>query len=364
MGSCDLTLHLENGKVDYLGGETVRGEVEVRTDRDIECKGLVVECLWQTHGKGNTDRGTPISAEVFQGVWPAGTVARYPFALELPHGPFTYHGQLLNVGWLVRTRADVPWKLDPKAELDVTLRPSPDAEPQPHAAVARPELLPEGLRQRLGGAAVGESAPPQLTSRTMAFGIGCVVLFFTPFLAVPAVGVWKLIGAIRGAGSFADAVPWLLFGVGVLVFIGVAASKLIRNKLAAKKLGDVVFEVEPTVAKRGDTVRVRAFCQPRQQAELSRAVLKLEAGEKVVRGSGTNKKTYRHAIHTEEVELATGRQLNAGLPFHLDHAFTLPADAAPSFMASDNELRWTVSLHLEVARWPDWQQDQVLVVHP
>ncbi len=364
MGSCDLTLHLDKGRIDFLGGETVRGEVEVRTDRDITCNGLVVDCLWQTHGKGNTDRGTPISAEVFRGEWPAGTVARYPFDLQLPHGPFTYHGQLLNVGWLVRARADVPWKLDPKAELDVSLRPSPDAEPQPLAAVARPELLPEALRQRLGGAEAGAGSSPELTTRAWAFGIGCLILFFTPFLAVPAIGIWKAISVARGTEDLGDAVPWLLFGAAILALAGFAVAKLVRNRLAAKKLGDVVLEVEPTAARCGDRVRVRASCQPRQQAGLNRAVLKLEAEEKVVRGSGTSKKTYRHTVHVEEVELATGRQLSAGLPFHLEHAFTLPADAPPSFHASDNELRWTVSLHLDVARWPDWQQDRTLVVHP
>ncbi|MCP4500914.1 MAG: hypothetical protein GY822_13215 [Deltaproteobacteria bacterium] len=33
------------------------------------------------------------------------------------NGPLTYRGELLNVDWFLKARADIPWALDPKAEL-------------------------------------------------------------------------------------------------------------------------------------------------------------------------------------------------------------------------------------------------------
>lgn len=133
---------------------------------------------------------------------------------------------------------------------------------------------------------------------------------------------------------------------------------------ATVELGEVTFEVEPRLLRSGDEVGIDVFCQPKEETELRAAVVRLQAEEQVVRGSGTNKTTFKEVVYEETREIAPGRSLPAGLPFQAQGTVPIPAGAPTSFIAHDNQLQWTVSLRLDVARWPDWVEERTILVHP
>jgi hypothetical protein len=345
----------------------VSGFVEVRTDEDVTCNGLTVELRWQTHGKGNNVHGESLPRELFRGEWTAGAVNRYPFSFQLPYGPFTYHGHYLNVGWFVRTRADIPWAIDAKAEREVAVHPDQDADAEPrwNELLASPTLLPGELRAEV----LGERLPagPQPTALKVMgriLSMGCLLVFAVPVLVLAGFGIAKGVGLARGEVPLDEGLIWIgLTVVMLFVFLG-GAVKTIRNRIARSKLGDVRFDVTPLKGRRGEALRARLVCQPKKAAELTGAKVRLEAQEVVVRGSGTNRRTYRHTVYEDETELPAARTLAAGMPFQLDHQVVIPDDAPPSFMAQDNRLAWTLSIHLDIARWPDWSEGRAILVHP
>lgn len=364
MAKCELTIHLDDENATFRGGDTVTGSVEVRTDGDVRCDGLTLECRWETHGKGNRVHGENPGIQLFVGEWAGAGTHRYPFSFQLPHGPFTYHGRYLNVGWFLRARADVPWALDPKAEREIPLAPNPDEEPRWTEAVATAELLPGDLRTAVAGEQKGPQPPAGARHLGNVVAIGCLAVVAIPLLALVAAAVFQGIALVRGEADPMEALLMIgMAGIFVLLFLG-GAAKVVSNRMARKRLGDVTFEVSPLTLRPGERLRARLQCRPQKTSELNGATLRIAAEEVVTRGSGTSRSTYRHTVHEREVEVPIHQGLSAGLPFHLDHELEIPADAAPSFMARDNRLTWTVSLRLDIPRWPDWTGERAIVVHP
>lgn len=381
MARCDLTIHLEDERETYRPGETVRGTVEVACDGEVHCAGLTAELRWRTHGRGSSAHGERRSQILFEGDWRAGQHTRYPFAFELPAGPFTYHGHYLNVAWEVRTRADVPWALDPKDSREIALEPHAEeegeagVEPDWGAAVATPSLLPgelqEEIEARTPGSPTDEDAATAVGASSggtkwlgNALGIGCLLAFALPLLGLLVAAVYHVLAFARGEIPLEQGLGWIVGGVVAFLLLFGGAFKLLRKLLARKKLGEVVYEVEPRLVRAGEPVRVKVFCQLQAETELLAAVAKIRAQERVVRGSGTNKTTYRKVVYEQEAEIALARKLGRGLPFQAEGTLTLPEDAPPSFEARRNRLRWTVTLRLDIARWPDWTEERVILVHP
>lgn len=363
MAKCELTLHLEEERESYRPGDVVKGYVEVRADEEVQCNGLTVGCRWKTHGKGNTDRGQLLSQDLFQGRWLAGAVQRYPFTLELPAGPYTYHGHYVNVAWAIQAQADIPWAFDPKAEREIVLEPDPEAEPDWLAAVGDSLLLPYELQQKAKGEPI-EKARQGSKWLGNALGLGCFLIIGVPMVAGFVVSLYYVVSFARGNVPTGEGIPALVFAVVLGLMLGVGGFKMFRNLVARKKIGKVTFELEPRLLRRGDAIRLQVFCQPQEDTELVTAVARLRAQEEAVRGSGTNKKSFRELVYEQETEIALGRTLSAGLPFQAQGTVPIPADAPPSFMAHDNKLQWTVALRLDIARWPDWVEEREIVVHP
>ena len=128
-----MEIVLEDEDRTYCGGDVVRGEVVVQVEKATTCKSLKVSVGWSTHGRGNRASADVMASDLFAGDWTPGEY-RYAFEATLPHGPYTYNGHYLNVGWYVEARADVPWALDPKDEVEIELIPSDEPLPATHPA--------------------------------------------------------------------------------------------------------------------------------------------------------------------------------------------------------------------------------------
>lgn len=362
MAQCELSLHLEDQRDTYRPGDVARGYVEVRCDEDVRCDGLTVALRWRTHGRGTSVRETVASEVAFQGEWRAGAAQRYPFALEMPAGPFTYHGHYLSVVWEVVARADVPWAFDPETERELVLAPRPDAAPDWRTAAGDPTHLPPELQQTGGTDTTPQpSSPKQLTK---AQAVGCLALLLIPLVSLLLYAVNRGLAYSRGEIPADQALGWLFATVVVLLFVGGGLFKVLRDVMAWGKVGQVRAEVEPRLVRAGESFRVKIFCQPRKEAELVAATVRVEAEEKVVRGSGTNKRSWKKVVHEQETEVAMGRKLARGLPFQTEGTVTIPEAVPPSFAARHNSLTWTVTVRLDLDRWPDWVEERTILVHP
>lgn len=328
-------------KPTYAVGEPIRGRVEVENDKDCKCTALHVWARWHTHGRGNTARGEAEKVELFQGMWTAGDHPSYPFQLPPLQGPLTYHGTELNVDWEVHATADVPWAIDPKTDTPLTL--------------VRGAAPPESVNQ-LTVPVVGQQAALEKALVPVA---GCLLLFFV----LPGVGTAGA-GVLMLAGGNPEGLFLVPFG---LVFAGIAFLFLFlmfKNKIAGRKLGKVDVAVQPRTVTGGSAVHVSlSFC-PQADLDVNAITATLVGKEEVVRGAGTDKKTYTHELYKEVIELRGKESIRQGRDMQLSTTVTVPADAAPSFAASDNRLLWSLVVDIDIEGWPDWSHDEPLTVLP
>src|SRR5690554_867815 len=300
---------------------------------------LDIVLCWHMHGRGNRTSQTPIGLVLFRGDWSAGTKASYPFELELPNGPHSYHGHYLNVDWFLRARADIPWAIDPKAEREILLGPGPKTDPATYINVANGAH--DVFAKRKGN---------------KGFMSIFMLLFSLPFIGA---GLFvMLLGLIGGPGM--EAIFLVPFG-GVFFLSGaVVFFFATRNKFAAMKLGDIRLAWPEGIVHPGDDIPIS--CQIDATKGLNGVNATLVCRETVVSGSGTNRSTYRHDIFSRAIELKQSAQ--GGKRLSLEGGFGIPDDSPVSFYASDNELSWIVVVHIDIARWPDWKRELYLDVRP
>lgn len=368
MAKCDLRIELEPGKSTWELGGVVRGEVVVSTDGDVKCDGLSVRATWATHGKGNRAHGEAQWVKLFEGEWTGGPERRYPFELMLPsQGPVRYHGHYLNVGWFIQATADIPWKLDPTTEIELEVEPDSGTEPDWKAQFQTENHVP--LELRLEGESDAATQKAEGCGKVVGwvFGLGCLAIVVAG-LAGFGGGLWAAVSDLRevvaGERAWGDAIGATVFvAIALFVVLGIVVG-IARTVLRRRKLGEVRLAIEPAIAGPGDEIRITLAGQPPSALQLNRATVRLRGQEEVVRGSGTNKSTYRHDLHDETLEIGMSRPLAARIPFQIEGTLRIPESAPPSFGASSNELKWWVDVDMDIARCPDWSEKKTLVVAP
>lgn len=308
MPRCDLRIELPDG-VDYVppGGE-LEAIVHVDCDGPIKCKSLTLTRLWRTHGKGNRDSGAKEAMAIFSGEWTAGSHS-YPATVAFPTSPETYHGSNVNVDWYLEARADVPFKIDPKADCQVlvvnTEPPRPYEEPDVWSP--RPVKLKGGM-------------------------IGCFV---------PAV-----IGLVIATALFWNGWHIAAALLGALCVYGMLGSRSAKGAVA--RIGHVAVEVHPTTVAPGETVTAMVEIRPEKAIDLKGVRMTVVSTEKATSGSGSNS--------TDHVTTPVNLTETGASDLHLDgleafehlFSFTLPVDTPPTFEASDNELSTSIILHVQV----------------
>ena len=350
MSKCDLQIQVDKPDRSYAPGERIRGHVTVTIDEAVRCKGLTVTLQWRTHGRGNRSLGPASSVELFQGEWGAGEQRAYGFEFIAPSGPASYHGTFVNVDHYLTARVDLPWAFDPKAEAEVLLVPPRGVSEYDFGPAYQPpaaELGSEGRTRALGAALLA----------------GC---FGLPGLGIMAGGVAFGVSWLRGNSSDAafPAIFMLLFG-GVFASVGFGlAVVLLKRSLARRKLGDPLVNVTPNVARPGDRVAVQVTVQPRASLRLDGASAVLKGVEQAVSGSGSNRTTHTHELFQREVGLGAPPQLDAGQMASFSASFELPRDAAYSFAATSNLVKWSLEVKFGIQGWPDWEREFPICVRP
>lgn len=95
-------------------GGTISGRIRVTADEMVTCRKLYVTIGWHTEGTGDTNSETAAELTLHEGEIYSGE-QEFPFKCQLPDGPISYAGHLLNVVWEIHAQLDLAWKVDPKA---------------------------------------------------------------------------------------------------------------------------------------------------------------------------------------------------------------------------------------------------------
>lgn len=337
MAKCELSIQLDEPDRTYEHGELVTGRLIVEVFDAVRCDGLSIQHRWKTHGRGNTDQGIADSEVVFVGEWEEPGTYEYEFEFTQPNGPQTYHGYHLNVDWYVYATVDIPWALDPDAEVDHLARYTGSREAYVIGSEDNLESSDEQMQGCLG--CLG--------------GVGLTLVFVALF------SVWSFLQDGEGASL---AIGLVLFAVG-----GGLAWMAFSRILASNKLGEIEVSFDPERAFPGEEVTCRVSITPPKSTELNGLEHILSAAEVVVRGSGTNKSTYRKDLFEASATSDwTGPEtLEGGVEHLFEQTFVIPEDAPPSFdSGDDNKLEWLVETHVDIPSWPDWSGRDTLIVVP
>lgn len=344
MAKCELEVVLKERDAVFRTGDRVEGVVVAKLDKSVTCKRLRCLLQWRTHGRGNRDSGTEVFLDLFSGDWLGDRSYEYPFEFTVPEGPPTYHGHFLNIDWYVLATADIPWALDPKAEAEFRKLPG---EPQEHPA--------EPFRAAEPGTKVQYRPAPGDFPKWA----GCA--FAIPILALFVAGGFDLLPfEVGGFGLFCmvGALATLMAG-SALVFVAM------RNKMAAKKLGQVDVTVSDTRLRPGESFSMELRFGPKEQVDLRPITAVLVCYERCISGSGTNQTTHTHEVSRDEIVLREAGPVRPPEMVDTRAEFTIPDDAPPSFSSGNaNSLIWYLQVRVDVPRWPDWSQHVPLTVDP
>jgi hypothetical protein len=339
VSKCDLRIVLDREDGCYEIGELVRGVVQVQVNEPCKCKKLTLTQRWKTHGRGNRTAGPKDEDVLFAGTFEPGQ-HEYPFEFPAPAGPLSYHGHYLNVDWYLTARADIPWAIDPKAETELLV-----------------------IRGDYDGAVdfgLGPDSPPEKLATGKASGgliaVGCFGLVFA------LMGTAALVTMLMAPAGSRPPLPVMIIPC---VFIAVGLGIMffgIRNVLAERKLGGVDVTLSNYHPAAGEAVTCTLTFRPKTTVKLNAISACLKGEEVVVRGSGSNRSTYRHGIFEQRETMIERKQASVGRAITLETTFVLPEDAPPTFRASDNSLVWQVSVAIDIPGWPDWSKDYAIFV--
>ncbi|NRB37965.1 MAG: hypothetical protein HRU20_05785 [Pseudomonadales bacterium] len=340
MAKCELDILLKGDQQRYRIGDKVSGQLKVLIDKSCQCDDIFIEKFWQTHGRGNKDKGGVEKLSLFQGQLEPGEYY-YAFEFIVESEPLTYHGKIINIDWYLQARADIPWKLDPKTKRDILVEAHPTIKTK--ISPVEPTL----------DFSVGEASEAAINAFD-AIKLKFIIPFIFLFTLIPAFMMpdkWRE-GDIFGLLFLS----LFMFGPWVLAF------KILKPMIAQKKLGKVSIELIDKTYSAGEELSLTVAFNPSQELMINGIKARLLLREIAVSGSGTNRSTHRHEYLIEEKILSTQEMFNPGSAYKQSVSFVLPENMMHSFYAGDNSLRWSVVVDIDVSNWPDWQQEEVIVV--
>jgi hypothetical protein len=92
----------------YAPGDRVSGSVRLAPQADIPCRSVTLQLEWHTEGKGDRDQQIIHEKTLHQGNLRMGSLVGDNFVFQLPEGPVSYAGQLINIIWTITIKVDVP----------------------------------------------------------------------------------------------------------------------------------------------------------------------------------------------------------------------------------------------------------------
>ena len=88
----------------YRPGEVLRFDYQIDAIEEADVSAVEASVLWQTEGKGDQDIGIHLFERRVPGESEEDLRALRTTYVALPKSPLSYHGEILQVRWLIRIR--------------------------------------------------------------------------------------------------------------------------------------------------------------------------------------------------------------------------------------------------------------------
>lgn len=317
-----LTLEIDRADRRYRPWEKLTGRVVIESDEPIKCDNTGVllrlssggDATYETKDYDGQNVDLPFGVEVGRHT--------YPFELEIPGRPVTFRGKFL--------------------ELDI-------------AAVARIAPVGYGLIEVSTPIEVSADGSRRTFESSDRLGdparAGCGV-----FISYVVAALIFSIGFILAVNGDPEPGPFFTILATFLAAATIAGPIYFwakRNEIAAKKLGDFLYEIVPVHEDGRFFAEARLAITPNEPVTLNGILFEVEGVESSTVAFEGDEKARQREILLEHVEFASGAKLAAGERHEFDARIELPADAPTTFEMSWNRVFWDTTLKVDVDRGVD-----------
>lgn len=340
----------------YTPADTLAGSVRVELDAALRGARVVIIRRWVARAQGSESCGGDDEILLFEDDLLQPGTQRFPFIFHVPPGPYSYHGRLIELDWVLDARVEDAQGTTLSARRKFRVEASGDER-----EFNRGELGPQRVR----------AADLQANARGVLQWIGAMILLLSGLALL-----YLNVAALRGAG-------WqtVLAGLGCLVGFFVLARRSLRRadpdappwwRLSPTQQdyeavpGDYVsFVVELKPNSKTSTRRVTALLRGVEQTLRKRNAPQQPAGSPEPPGTSDTQIERHHifeeAVQIEPVDAQEGHKL-AKNSYRV--RFRVPSDAPYSFYCPSASINWAIEVHVDVGSWPDWRRDFPLIVRP
>jgi len=340
----------------YTPADTLVGSVLIEIAAPRRSARVLVTRRWIARAQGAESCGGEDEILLFEGDILQPGIRRFPFIFHVPPGPYSYHGQLIEVDWVLDARVEDAGGIALEARRTFRVEASGSER-----EFIRGELSPQVVRE----------ADLQANARRVLGWVGAMSLLLTGVALL-----YLNVAAIRGAS-------WqtLIAGLGCL-----AASFYLARRSLRRGEADAQPWWRPSPSQHdyeavpGDSVSFVVELKPNFNTSTRRVTALLRGVEQTLRKKNAPQKpaappeapgasdtqVERHHIFEETVEIepiATqdGQKL-AKNSYRV--RFRVPSDAPYSFYCPSASINWAIEVHVDVGSWPDWRRDFPLIVRP
>lgn len=349
MSALSMHISLADSQRRFLPGDFIQGKVQIKSDNNLTCNKLTLRMAWAARGRGDPNRQTVVTKELFTGKMRKGDQQHFNFDFEVPNGPYSYQGKLFSVQWLLIARADIANEFDNFVEQKFFVGAGSNMNVlSPYQAGSH--FVSTERRLELKEADAQINPWPFRAVLLVGFSIDAFALWFFR----QDIGALILPGLI-GIG---------LAGVGLYEFI-----TSWRKHRLHKALGSRDVLLTPQVPEPGQNQKIRLLLTPQRRVQLKSLHWRIKAREMAVTSSQNGyRRSYRSYYHTAfEKELTTEnlpQELSPATRQSFEINWQVPHDAPLSFASADNSLQWWIDLEARFAGLPTLRESWPMAVMP
>jgi hypothetical protein len=358
-----LSIELDKPGNVYLGGEAITGKVILEAYMAGNAP-IYLDLWWQTSGKCAPESSLPERLAVAQG-WHRGR-NELPFILTTPNGPFSYHGELFEVNWLLQITVNHSFGATYKKTLEIL----------PDSAYNNPQIE-NYSDSRISNTTSTVANDIAAKKSILPSNTRYLALLNLAFIATLALLIYlaQIVGLNANPGNsptptypvsfiilLLSPVIFMLTDLNYKFFVSVATS--IATKIIPK---GIIFYLDSPVIKRG-WQNFATISLPKNLIDKNQSISLIGLNASLVcyelsgiKSIDRNKK-YKNKI--SEHHLLMVKQHENMDHFHFEISIDVPNNAPHSFMTEDTAIEWYLVIKCPTIKHSMWKREQVIQVIP
>lgn len=242
------------------------------------------------------------------------------------------------------------------AQRGIIPEPLSGSHQQPKRGVLAPSIPDIKRFTDSPGARLAYRLPSQTPENGALVALGVFAMAWSAMIAVFVV--------MAAENYFRSQIPWQLLVLLVPgVYIAIRSARLFfRSFVRTLGIGSTTVEIEDLPLVPGREYRLEVVQYGR--LVIKKIVVRLECEEESTYHFGTDLRTERQTVFSQEIASHGRDRVDWGYPLRLECRFSVPESAMHSFQSKHNAVHWKIVVNGEANRWPSYSRSFPVVVYP